>query len=145
MGCNDCHSPKRMGAQGPEIIPELMLSGYPQDRPVPKVMKGVMQSGWGGLFNPDMTSFAGPWGQTFAANITPDPTGLGYWTEEQFKKALTQGKFKGLDNSRMLLPPMPWQGFAHLKDEDVHAIFMYLKSIPPVKNVAPEPIPPGDL
>ena len=36
MGCHDCHSPKRMGENGPEIIPELMLSGYPSDRPIMK-------------------------------------------------------------------------------------------------------------
>ena len=37
MGCNDCHSPKSMGPQGPQLIPELILSGYPADRPQLKV------------------------------------------------------------------------------------------------------------
>ena len=144
IGCNDCHSPKRMGERGPEIIPELMLSGYPGDRPVAKVNVEALQSGWG-LVNDDLTSFVGPWGQSFAANLTPDPTGIGNWTEEQFKKALTQGKFKGVDGSRMLLPPMPWFNWTNMKDEDVKAIFMYLKSIPPVKNVVPAAIPPESL
>ena len=144
IGCNDCHSPKRMGERGPEIIPELMLSGYPGDRPTGIVSTDAFEKGWG-LFNADLTSFVGPWGQSFAANLTSDPTGIGNWTEEQFKKALTQGKFKGLDGGRTLLPPMPWFNWTNMKDEDVKAIYLYLKSTPPVNNVVPAPIPPEDL
>ena len=144
IGCNDCHSPKKMGQRGPEIIPELLLSGYPGNRPLPKGSADALKSGWG-MFTRDLTSFVGPWGESFAANLTPDQTGLGNWTEEQFKKALTQGKFKGVDGGRILLPPMPWTDWVNLKDEDVKAIFAYLKSIPPVKNIVPEPIPPETL
>lgn len=144
IGCNDCHSPKRMGNRGPEIIPELMLSGYPGDRPVQKAHMAALNEGWG-LLNSDFTSFVGPWGQSFAGNLTPDQTGIGNWTEDQFKKALTKGKFKGLEGGRMLLPPMPWQNWANLKDEDVSAIYAYLKSIPAVRNVVPPPIPPEAL
>jgi hypothetical protein len=144
IGCNDCHSPKRMGDRGPEVIPELMLSGYPGDRPVPKASADALKNGWG-LLNSDFTSFVGPWGESFAGNLTSDPTGIGNWTEEQFKKALTQGKFKGVDGGRMLLPPMPWTNWANLKDEDVKAIFLYLKSTPPVRNIVPAPIPPNEL
>jgi hypothetical protein len=144
IGCNDCHSPKTMGERGPQVIPELMLSGYPGDRPVPKASAEALKSGWG-MFNADLTSFVGPWGESFAGNLTPDQTGIGNWTEEQFKKALTQGKFKGIDGGRMLLPPMPWQNWMNMKDEDVKAIFLYLKSIPPVRNVVPAPIPPDAL
>lgn len=144
IGCNDCHSPKRMGARGPEVIPELLLSGYPGNRPVPKASAEALKNGWG-MFNADLTSFVGPWGESFAGNLTSDPTGIGNWTEEQFKKALTQGKFKGIDGGRMLLPPMPWQNWANMKDEDVKAIFLYLKSTPPVRNIVPAPIPPDGL
>lgn len=144
IGCNDCHSPKRMGERGPEVIPELLLSGYPGDRPVPKASADALKNGWG-LLNSDFTSFVGPWGESFAGNLTPDPTGIGNWSEEQFKKALTQGKFKGIDGGRMLLPPMPWFNWANLKDEDVKAIYAYLKSIPPVRNIVPAPIPPDAL
>jgi hypothetical protein len=143
-GCNDCHSPKRMGDRGPEVIPELLLSGYPGDRPLQPVSKDAFEKGWA-ILNYDLTTFAGPWGESFAANLTPDETGIGNWTEDQFKKALTQGKFKGIDGSRMLLPPMPWQNFSSLTDEDVKAIFYYLKSLPPVRNVVPEPISPETL
>jgi hypothetical protein len=144
IGCNDCHSPKKMGERGPEVIPELMLSGYPGNKPVPKISVEALKDGWG-MFTPDLTSFVGPWGESFAGNITPDQTGIGNWTEDQFKKALTQGKFKGLDGGRMLLPPMPWTDWVNMKDEDVRAIYAYLKSIPPVKNVVPPPIPPETL
>jgi hypothetical protein len=144
MGCNDCHSPKRMGANGPEIIPELMLSGYPADRPIVKFDTTWTNKGFAVLY-PDLTAAAGPWGVSFAGNLTPDPTGTGNWTEEQFKIALTQGWFKGVPNSRKLLPPMPWFNFVNIKDEDVKAIFAYLKSLPPVSNLVPAPIPPNGM
>jgi len=144
MGCNDCHSPKRMGANGPEIIPELMLSGYPGDRPIIKFTDPLIKDGFA-MFYPDLTATAGPWGVSFAGNLTPDETGIGNWTEEQFKKAITQGIYKGLDGGRMLLPPMPWFSFTSLTDEDVHAIFMYLKSIKPVSNIVPQPVSPDKM
>jgi hypothetical protein len=144
MGCNDCHSPKKMGKNGPEIIPELMLSGYPSDRPIAKFDEKKIKSGFA-VFYPDLTATAGPWGISFAGNLTPDETGIGTWTEEQFKKAITQGKFKGIDGGRMLLPPMPWTNFMSLKDDDVHAIFTYLKSIKAVRNVVPAAVSPDKM
>ncbi len=141
MGCNDCHSPKKMGAQGPEIITELMLSGFPADRPVAKLDSKLTKEGFAIMY-PDMTAATGPWGVSFASNLTPDETGIGNWTEEQFKKALTQGKSKGLDGSRTLLPPMPWMNYTTLTDEEIHAIFSYLQSITPVKNIVPNPVAP---
>jgi len=144
MGCNDCHSPKRMVANGPEIIPELLLSGYPSDRPIVKFDSKMIKDGFA-MFYPDLTGSAGPWGVSFAGNLTPDETGIEYWTEEQFKKAITQGKFKGLDGGRMLLPPMPWFNYSSLKNVDVHAIFMYFRSIKPVKNLVPAPITPDKM
>jgi cytochrome c553 len=144
MGCNDCHSPKTMGPQGVQIIPELILSGYPADRPQLKVENAALKKGWV-LLTGDLTSAAGPWGVSFAANLTSDPTGIGSWTEENFKRALKEGKFKGMPGGRTLLPPMPWQNYANISDEDVSAIFAYLNSTKPVKNVVPAPIPPDQL
>ena len=135
-GCDDCHTPKKMGAMGPEPDMELRLSGYRSDVPLPPVDTNVIKKGWV-LGNAELTGWAGPWGASFAANITSDETGIGSWTEEQFKKALTQGKWKGMDSNRTLLPPMPWQGFSNLTDEDVKAIFAFLKSTKPVKNIEP--------
>lgn len=144
MGCNDCHSPKRMGENGPEIIPELLLSGYPSDRPIVKFESELIKEGFG-MFYPDLTAGAGPWGVSFAANLTPDPTGIGNWSLEQFKTAMTKGKFKGLENARPLLPPMPWFNYIEMKDEDLHAVFNYLKSIEPVRNIVPPPVSPEDM
>jgi len=144
MGCNDCHSPKRMGPNGPEIIPELLLSGYPMDRPVPKFDTTWTNKGFP-ILAPDFTAAAGPWGVSFAGNLTPDATGIGTWSEEQFKRAIKQGKFKGIEGSRELLPPMPWFNMTDIKDEDVSAIFAYLKSLPPIRNIVPAPIAPNEM
>lgn len=144
MGCNDCHSPKKMGPKSPEVIPELLLSGFPADRPIVQLDKSIIEKGFA-IAYPDMTAMAGPWGMSFAGNLTPDKTGIGNWTEAQFKKAITEGKYKGLDASRMLLPPMPWINYTKLTDEEVHAVFTYLKSLKPVKNIVPAPIPPQNL
>ncbi len=144
MGCNDCHSPKKVGPKGPEIIEELLLSGYPSDRPVVTFDSKLIKEGFA-MFYPDLTAAAGPWGISFAANLTPDETGIGNWSEEQFKKALTEGKLKGLDGSRTLLPPMPSVNYISLTDEEIHAVFTYLKSIKPVKNIVPNPISPDKM
>lgn len=140
MGCNDCHSPKTMGPQGPEPVADKLLSGYPADRPLPGRNADVLKD-WV-LFNNDNTAAVGPWGVSFAANLTSDATGIGNWTEEQFKRALTQGKAKGIVSNRMLLPPMPWTNYRTIKDDDLKAIFAYLKSTKPIANVVPAPIPP---
>lgn len=138
-GCHDCHSPKQNGPQGPEVIKATMLSGYPSNREIMQGDPAVLKLGWV-LFVPDFTSASGPWGVSFAANLTSDQTGIGNWTEENFFRALKEGKFKGLENSRQILPPMPWQNFANAKDEDLRAIFAYLKTVPPVSNIVPAPI-----
>ena len=140
MGCKDCHSPKKFGPMGPEPDTSLLLSGHPASMPVAFVDTAALKN-WV-LFNGMNTAVAGVWGVSFSANLTSDSTGIGGWTEEQFAKALRQGKSKGLDNNRMLLPPMPWPNYIHLADEDLKAIFAYLKSTKPVKNVVPPPIPP---
>lgn len=139
MGCNDCHTPKVMGPNGPELDRSRMLSGHPADMPLGKIDTNSLNE-WV-LFVPSLTAAVGPWGVSYAANITPDDTGIANWTEEQFKKALKEGKSKGMDGTRQLLPPMPWQNFTNLSDEDVKAMFAYLKSIKPVANVVPNPQP----
>lgn len=143
MGCNDCHSPKIMTPHGPEIDSAHMLSGHPASMPVAKVEPSQLQS-WV-LFNQNLTAFAGPWGMSFAANLTSDATGIGNWTEAQFFKAIREGKYKGLDNSRPLLPPMPWTMYRNASDDDLRAVFAYLKSTAPVENRVPAPIPPDRI
>ena len=139
MGCGDCHSPKIMGKFGPEPDGERLLSGHPSNLPFPKVDTADLKSFV--LFNPITTAAAGPWGVSFAANLTSDESGIGNWTEEQFFTAIRKGKSKGLENGRPILPPMPWATLAaNVKDEDLKAIFAYLKSTKPVHNVVPAPI-----
>lgn len=101
----------------------------------------LIKKGWI-LFDADLTAAAGPWGVSFAANLTSDQTGIGNWTEENFRRALKEGKYKGLEGSRMLLPPMPWANFTGIGNEDIKAIFQYLKSTKPVSNVVPFPVTP---
>lgn len=144
VGCDDCHSPKKMGPHGPEIIPELRLSGYPSSRPIQKADSNVVKQGWA-LFSPDLTSAVGPWGMSFAANITSDDTGIGNWTEENFIRSIRKGKFKGLEGSRDLLPPMPWFVYKNMTDEDIKSIYAYLKTVPAVENVVPAPKQLSDL
>jgi hypothetical protein len=140
MSCNDCHSPV-----GPGHVPdpERLLSGHPAD--VPVMPFDTATSKRYALFGMTGTSMVGPWGVSFAANLTSDESGIGNWTEEQFKIALTKGKFKGLIEGRDLLPPMPWFNYVNIKDEDLKAIFAYLKSTKPVRNVVPGAIPPTEL
>ena len=142
VGCDDCHSPKAMGPQGPEIIQELRLSGFQAGRQLPVVSNEAVQAGWA-LMVPDITAAVGPWGTSYAANITSDETGIGNWTEAQFMKAMKEGKWKGMDGNRMLMPPMPWQNFSRMDDHDLKSIFAFLKSTKPVKNVVPNSIPAG--
>jgi len=143
-GCNDCHSPKIMTEKGPEPDPKRLLSGHIQGEVLPAITdKKMIAPGQWALFSPNMTAAVGPWGTSFAANLTPDDTGIGNWTYAQFEKALREGKSKGLDGTRPLLPPMPWFNYAKMEDGDMQAMFAYLKSIPPVQNAVPNPIPPG--
>jgi hypothetical protein len=140
MGCHDCHSPKTMTPNGPVPDPERLLSGHPANELVAKFDKKTAEN-WV-LFSPGLTAIKGPWGISFTANLTPDETGIGNWTLDNFKKALREGKAKGLEGSRTLLPPMPWQMLANVTDEDTKAIFMYLQSLKPIKNLVPAPIAP---
>lgn len=144
IGCADCHSPKRLGERGPEEDPVLKLSGYRQGQELPPFDPKVVENGWI-LMNMELTAAAGPWGVSFAANLTSDETGIGNWSFEQFKTAMRKGKFKGMENGRDLLPPMPWPNFAHLTDDDLQAMFAYLKSTEPVQNAVPAPIPPDKM
>ena len=144
IGCDDCHSPKRMGPNGPELIPELRLSGYPSSRPIQKADSNAVKKGWI-LMGGDLTSSVGPWGMSFAANLTSDMTGIGNWTEENFIRSLREGKYKGLENSRTLLPPMPWFHFRNMTDDDLKSIFAFLKTTKPVENVVPAAKQPADL
>lgn len=143
-GCHDCHTPKKLGPKGPEPDMSRMLSGHPEDVAIDGTFRPAQGSPWTIATNEHLTAWSGPWGVSFAPNLTPDTkTGLrsGVWTEELFIKAMRSGKHMG--TARDILPPMPWFNYAPLSDEDLKAIWAYLGTIPPVTNHVPEPIPPA--
>lgn len=144
MGCHDCHSPKVMTDHGPEPDPARKFSGHPAAEVLPTYTdKALIASGQAILLNGGITAFTGPWGTSFAANLTPHGTGIGNWEFENFERALREGKSKGLANGRMILPPMPWPNFRNVTDEDLMIMWLYFRSLPPVDNLVPAPLPPA--
>ena len=136
-GCNDCHTPFKLGPNGPEPDMTRMLSGHPQNLPMPPVEPGPGPWAWSGAIT--NTAFAGPWGVSYAFNLTPDEhTGIGIWTEDIFMKTIRTGRHWGV--SRPILPPMPWFNYRHMTDEDLRSVYAYLRSIPPVSNKVPDAV-----
>ena len=140
-GCNDCHTPKKIGPMGPEDDSTRLLSGHPADLPPADIDRKLLESK--GIVATNLfTAWIGPWGISYTANLTSDQTGIGTWQESNFITAIREGKFKGIPTARPLLPPMPWHMYKHMTDDELKAIFAYLKSTKPIKNVVPEPTPP---
>jgi mono/diheme cytochrome c family protein len=142
-GCNDCHTPWKVGANGPEPDMSRMLSGHPETYAI-TAPAAAPEGEWqhAAVMGATNTAFSGPWGVSFTANLTPDRnTGLGIWTEDMFIRTIRTGRHWGV--SRPILPPMPWFNYRHMTDQDLKAVFAYLRSIPPVVNHVPEPIPPA--
>ena len=133
--CNDCHTPVKMGPRGPVRDLSRMLSGHPASAPVP--VEPALEGPWVTAGSATGTAFAGPWGVSFTANLTPDEnTGLGIWSEEMFIEAMRTGRHFGA--SRPIQPPMPWRSLALMTDEELKAIYAYLRTIPPVTNPVPD-------
>jgi cytochrome c551/c552 len=141
MGCADCHMPMKMGPKGPEPDEARGLSGHPEALVMPAAPAPKGPWLWSGAAT--NTAFAGPWGVSYAANLTPDDeTGLGRWTEAQFLQIVRTGRHLG--KGRAILPPMPIQSLRATQEEDLKAIFAYLRSQPAVRNHVPaatEPVP----
>lgn len=113
LGCNDCHTPGS-------------FYGAPDTT---RLLAGS-ELGW-----------TGPWGTTYARNLTPDAeTGIGSWSEAELETALRSGV---RPDGSPLLPPMPWPSTAALEPDDMSALIAYLKSIPAVKHANPPVVPPG--
>jgi len=139
--CHDCHTPKKMTDHGPDIDSSLLLSGHPSQLDAPAVNRQELESK-GVTATTDLTSWVGSWGISYTANLTSDATGIGNWKEEQFIYAIREGKMKGLAGSRPMLPPMPWQMYRNMTDDELKAIFAYLKTTKPIHNIVPQPTPP---
>jgi mono/diheme cytochrome c family protein len=138
-GCNDCHTPFKMGDNGPEPDMSRMLSGHPSSLKMPPPAR-LPEGPWQVQMAATNTAFAGPWGVSYTANLTPHETGLGLWTFANFRDALRTGKHMG--RGRDILPPMPWPMYRHLTDEDIEAVYSYLRTIPAIDNQVPDPEPP---
>ena len=80
----------------------------------------------------------GPWGRVASVNITPDPSGIPYYDEQLFLQVMRTGYVK----ARPLSKIMPWWDFKELTDEDLKAMFAYLKTLPPVKHRVDNAEPP---
>jgi hypothetical protein len=143
-GCNDCHTPmafdEKLGMPVPQM--ERMLSGHPEGAPDPaSTIAGHDQA----VIGPTFTAFRLPFGVVYSANITPDAeTGIGNWTEPQFVATMRTGQHMGL-RGRPVLPPMPWMTLRELSDDDLHAIWAYLRTVPPRKNRVPQPSVPAPV
>jgi mono/diheme cytochrome c family protein len=113
MACNDCHTPGTFyGA--PDYSRKLSGS----------------ELGW-----------VGPWGTSYARNLTPDPeTGIGSWSEDDIVKTIRTGQRA---DGTPVMPPMPWPMYTQLSDDDAYAIAAYLKSLPAVSHKVPDKLPPG--
>jgi len=141
-GCMDCHTPMKMGANGPEPDLSRMLSGHPETLKMTAV-PALPNGPWLVVSSATNTAFAGPWGVSFTANLTPDPdTGLGNWSAQDFRNTIRTGRHLG--RGRPVLPPMPIPAYSQFSDEDLDAIFAYLKTLPPIRNRVPEPWAPAE-
>ena len=123
-GCHDCHSPKTTG-----MTPDLSrgLSGRPASTPVPTATKNEVHASL------DLTAWTGPWGQSVASNLTPDPTtGLGNrYTEASFIQTMRTGR---KPNGTPVMPPMPAEVYQNMADDDLRAIWAYLRTVKPIRN-----------
>ena len=143
-GCHDCHTPwvvQSDGKTGPDM--SRALSGHPESLVITKAAQLDPEGGkWGVASAPTNTAFSGPWGVSFTANLTPDVhTGTGIWTFEIFRNTIRNGRHWGV--GRPLLPPMPWFNYREMTDEDLAAVYAYTRTLKPIKNQVPEPLPPA--
>lgn len=140
-GCVFCHSPKteKDGDFIPD--PDRLFSGHPEGMKLPDIPEEIIGTDkWFGLYTTGFTAWGGPWGISYAANITPDEeTGIGKWEEKDFINIIRLGIHSSLQ--RRLMPPMPWEEMYTISDEDLSAIFKYLNTVKPVKNNVPESVP----
>ena len=139
--CMDCHTPWKLGDKGPEPDITRLYSGHPEQLKMPPP-PALPEGPWVMTAGATNTAWAGPWGVSFTANLTPDrETGLGRWTEADFIRTIRTGRHMG--RGREVLPPMPIAVYNHFTDRDLKAIFAYLRTVPPIRNKVPDPVPPA--
>lgn len=139
-GCHDCHTPLKLGPNGPEPDMSRALSGHPaaMKLPPPPAPSGP----WIAAVAATNTAWSGPWGISYTANLTPDKeTGLGGWSRDMFVQAIKTGRHMG--QGRPILPPMPIPAYRNFSEDELGAIFAYLQTVKPLENKVPEPTPPA--
>ncbi len=141
MSCDDCHTPFKLGPKGPEPDMTRRLSGHPQEMQLPPAPPAV--GPWIAHTAATNTAWAGPWGVSFTANLTPDKeTGLGDWTEEMFLAMVRTGRHQG--KGRAILPPMVIPALQAATAQDQKDIFLYLRSLAPIRNKVLTPVDPAE-
>ena len=110
MGCGGCHTSRATG--------NLFMEGEQTDRFLA-----------GGNVLEDAAS-----GKSYIPNLTPDPDGLGSWTDDEILRAVRDGVGK---DEHFMVPMMPYNNYQYLSDEDGKSLVVYLRSIP--AGQAPSP------
>ena len=141
MGCDDCHTPWIMGPNGPEPDMSRRLMGHPEGMELPEIP--APEGPWVWTAAGTNTAFRGPWGISYTMNLTPDEnTGIGIWTEDMFVKTIRTGRHWGV--GRPINPPMPWPAYRNASDEDLKAIYAFLRTLEPRHNRIPDYVPPTE-
>lgn len=143
-GCHDCHTPKVFTDGRIELDESRLLSGHPAVDVLPEAPQAGSLHGanrWGVATNAHFTAWVGPWGVSYAPNLTPDKTGLAEWTAEQFIQAMRTGKHAG--GGAAVTPPMPRFNYSRMSEADLSALYAYLRSLPAVANAVPAPVAPA--
>ncbi len=111
LSCETCHTPSDWTQHGGPSIPGKELGG--QELP--------------------LNGFPGT---AVASNITSDTeTGAGNWSDDQIARAIREGiKHDG----STLFPLMPYGDYKNLSDEDLASVVVYVRSVPPLRNVLPK-------
>ncbi len=127
-------------------VPQPVTDPVPGPNPSDTIARGkyLVKVGCGCHDAVDKLPFAGgeklqgPWGDVTSSNITPDPSGISYYSEATFITALRTGYV----GARELNSIMPFSDFKELSDDDLKAMFAYLKTLPPVKHRVDNTLPP---
>ena len=82
----------------------------------------------------------GPWGDVVTPNITSDPSGISHYDEAMFIKTIRTGRASG--GVRQLNPLMPYSYFKNMTDDDLKAIFAYVRTVKPVRHHVDNSEPP---
>ena len=116
-GCHDCHTPKKLGPTAPNRT-WIGCDGPPRRRKRSQRRSRRRLAARTRIhINGNLTAWSGPWGVTYAANLTPDEnTGIGIWTDEMF---VTRCRKASTGRRGPILPPMPWNWYGQLPPEDL--------------------------